>query len=182
MQQTIDYILGTLPPPDMASQAIQHIQIMFGKNARLDLQRNNSKRLDIDLIGEGEKSLFSWDVKSRERWENTAELSEYGYDGYGRLCLLGHYGRLERPGSPDGLFRLETGAVKPPVVEHMVGTSDNLPVEASFLADCSGFLVYCPQWNHPDMGGAKIRQGMACGPYRPCTTSIYLTEPSRVGS
>lgn len=126
MQQTIDYILGTLPPPDMASQVLRNMQALWGENTGLDLLGNNSKRLDIELTGEGERSLFSWDVQSRERWENTAELSEYGYDGDGGLCLLGHYGRLERP---DGLFpRLRNEAAKPPVVEHMVCALDNIPV------------------------------------------------------
>jgi hypothetical protein len=90
MQQTIDYIVKTLPPDDIVQRAVAHMQAVWATDVELVPMWNDAKRLYPDLSGEGQKSLFSWDVLRGEDMCTSPKLSEYGYESDGHPSLLDH--------------------------------------------------------------------------------------------
>lgn len=120
MRQTVKYIVKTLLPNDIMQRAAEHIQACWNQNVRLDGFRNDSRSLDFDLSDEGQKWLFSWDVLDTKFREDNTEMSEYGYDSNGHLCLLVVHGRVELPDDANPFDMTPPDAYKTLVAEHMV--------------------------------------------------------------
>jgi hypothetical protein len=138
MRQTVDYIVQTLPPSDIVQCAAEHIQVTWNRTIVRGGPSNESRRLETDLSGEGEKSLFFWDVLEGDDWRNQAEMSEFGYDSDGRLCLLGVYGRpevpdIDDPENIDLAALLDMDRSKRAVVEHVVLITQAFPLDQSPL-------------------------------------------------